>query len=134
MVLGGRGQGRCLPAAFAGSPARPEAAGASPARTGTTGSHFSGDIFLAFSTANPGCFAGGFPLGEPTEDDIARIEALPWTRMDDLFAATVQSVEEAILNALVANEEMRGRQGRRVPALPRERVVELLRAAGRIAD
>ena len=103
------------------------------ARTGTTGSHFSGDIFLAFSTGNPGQFAGGFPLGEPTEGEIARLEALPWTRMDDLFAAAVQCVEEAVVNALVANEEMHGRQGRRVPALPRDRVVELLRAAGRIA-
>lgn len=102
------------------------------ARTGTTGSHFSGDIFLAFSTANPGCFRGGFPLGAPTDDEIMRVEALPWTRVDDLFAATVQCVEEAVLNALVANEEMHGRRGRRVPALPRERVVALLRDAGRI--
>ncbi len=103
------------------------------ARTGTTGSHFSGDIFLAFSTANPETFAGGFPLGEPSEDEIMQIEALPWTRLDDLFAATVQCVEEAVVNALVANNEMHGRRGRRVPALPRERVVELLREAGRIS-
>ena len=103
------------------------------ARTGTTGSHFSGDIFLAFSTANAGQYAKGFPHGDPSDAEIARLEALPWTRLDDLFAATVQSVEEAVVNALVANEEMRGRKGRRVPALPRERVVDLLRAAGRIA-
>ncbi len=104
------------------------------ARTGTTGSHFSGDIFLAFSTANPGGYAMGFPLGEPKEDEIASLEVLPWTRLDNIFAATVQCVEEAIINALVANEEMHGRQGRRVPAMPRERVVELLRSAGRIAE
>ena len=97
------------------------------ARTGTTGSHFSGDIFLAFSTGNPGAFAGGFPLGDPTEDEIEHLEVLPWTRLDDIFAATVQAVEEAVLNALYANEEMHGRSGRRVPALPRDRVAELLR-------
>ncbi len=102
------------------------------ARLGTTGSHFSGDIFLAFSTANPGAFSGGFPLGEPTVDEIGELRFLPWGRIDSLFAATVQCVEEAIVNALVANEEMHGRLGRRVPALPRDRVVELLREAGRI--
>jgi L-aminopeptidase/D-esterase-like protein len=102
------------------------------ARTGTTGSHFSGDIFLAFSTANAGQYAKGFPLGTPSDAEIARLDMLPWTRLDDLFAATVQAVEEAVINAIVANEEMHGRQGRRVPALPRDRVVELLRAAGRI--
>lgn len=102
------------------------------ARLGTTGSHFSGDIFLAFSTANPGAFSGGFPLGEPTSAEISTLRFLPWTRIDSLFAATVQSVEEAIVNALVANDEMHGRLGRRVPALPHDRVVELLRAAGRL--
>jgi len=102
------------------------------ARLGTTGSHFSGDIFLAFSTANSGAFSGGFPLGEPTTAEISSLSFLPWTRIDGLFAATVQCVEEAIVNALVANEEMPGRLGRRVPALPRERVAELLRDAGRI--
>ena len=102
------------------------------ARLGTTGSHFSGDIFLAFSTANPDAFSGGFPLGEPTTDEISTLRFLPWTRIDSLFAATVQCVEEAIVNALVANEEMHGRLGRRVPALPHDRVVELLRAAGRL--
>ena len=104
------------------------------ARTGTTGSHFSGDIFLAFSTANAGQYAKGFPHGAPSDAEIARLEMLPWTRLDDVFAATVQSVEEAVANALFANEEMHGRLGRRVPGLPRERVAELLRAAGRIRD
>lgn len=102
------------------------------ARTGTTGSHFSGDLFLALSTANPGAFATGFPLGEPADAEIAALRFLPWGRLDGLFAAVVQSVEEAVVNALVANREMTGRKGRRMPALPRERVVELLRAAGRI--
>lgn len=102
------------------------------ARTGTTGSHFSGDIFLALSTANPGAFLTGFPLGATGPEHVRSLDFLPWGRIEELFAATVQGVEEAVLNALVANAEMHGRKGRRMPALPRERVVELLRAAGRI--
>jgi L-aminopeptidase/D-esterase-like protein len=95
------------------------------ARTGTTGSHFSGDLFLALSTANPGAFAAGFPGPEPPEP--ASLSFVPWTGIDPLYEAVVQCVEEAVLNALVANEEMVGRLGHRVPALPRERVRELLR-------
>ena len=72
--------------------------------------------------------------GANIQAEIARLEMLPWTRLDDVFAATVQSVEEAVANALFANEEMNGRLGRRVPGLPRERVAGLLRAAGRIRD
>jgi L-aminopeptidase/D-esterase-like protein len=107
-------------------------AGMGIARSGSIAAHGSGDIFLAFSTANAGAFSTGFPLGEPTAAEISTLRFLPWTRIDGLFAATVQSVEEAIVNALVANEEMHGRLGRRVPALPHDRVVELLRAAGRL--
>ena len=98
------------------------------ARTGTSGSHFSGDLFLALSTANPGAFTRGTPY----EADAGRYDALrflPWGQMDPFYAAVVQATEEAVLNALVANEEMVGRDGHRVPALPRERVAELLGAA-----
>ncbi len=98
------------------------------ARTGTTGSHFSGDIFLAFSTANAGQFATGFPIGEPTDDDYGNLRFIPWMRMDGFYAAVVQSVEEAVLNALTANEEMIGREGHRSPALPRKRVHALVAA------
>jgi D-aminopeptidase len=51
--------------------------------------------------------------------------------MNPFFAAVVQAVEEAVANALVANEEMTGRDGHRVPALPRERVAALFRARHR---
>jgi L-aminopeptidase/D-esterase-like protein len=103
------------------------------ARTGTTGSHFSGDLFLALSVANPGAFLAGFPIGPDGAEHRRALEFLPWGRIDALYAATVQCVEEAVVNALVANVETTGRKGRRMPALPRERVVELLRAAGRVA-
>ena len=100
------------------------------ARTGTTGGHFSGDIFLAFSTANAGVFRTGFPIGEPGDDDHDTVRFVPWMWMDLLYAAVVECVEESVVNALTANEEMVGREGHRVPAMPRDRVRELLAARG----
>ncbi len=95
------------------------------ARTGTSGSHFSGDLFLAFSTANPGAFA-------PGEQVMSQLSFLPWEHLDPFYEAVVQATEEAVVNALVANEDMTGRDGHRTPALPRARVAELLAAAGRL--
>ncbi|ONI90381.1 aminopeptidase [Actinosynnema sp. ALI-1.44] len=94
------------------------------ARTGTSGSHFSGDIFLAFSTANEGALTSGF-RHEPGEFENLRF--MPWGQLDPFYEAVVQAVEEAVLNALSANETMIGREGHRSPNLPRERLVELLR-------
>jgi D-aminopeptidase len=91
------------------------------ARTGTSGSHFSGDLFLAFSTANSGAFAGTGGYGQ--------LRFVPWGEMDPFYEAVVQATEEAVINALVANEEMTGRDGHRTPALPRERVRELIQRA-----
>jgi L-aminopeptidase/D-esterase-like protein len=97
------------------------------ARTGTTGSVFSGDLFLAFSTANDGPSRTGFPTGEPSDDEIFTAQHLPWNRIDAFYAATVYAVEEAVLNALVANESMTGRDGHRSPALNHELLQPLLR-------
>ena len=83
------------------------------ARTGTSGSHFSGDLFLAFSTANKYGFAAG------------RLDFVPWTELDPYYEAVVQATEEAVVNALVANEDMTGRDGHRTPALPRDLVRDL---------
>ncbi|MDT8912300.1 P1 family peptidase [Amycolatopsis sp. PS_44_ISF1] len=96
------------------------------ARTGTTGSHFSGDLFLAFSTANEGAFASSFGSGESYDTT----HSLPAGRINPCYDAVVQSVEEAVLNALVANEEMTGREGHRSPALPHGELVRLLREQG----
>ena len=57
---------------------------------------------------------------------------MPWGRLDPFFTAVVEAVEEAVLNALVVNEDMTGRDGHRSPCLPRDRVVEVLRGAGRL--
>jgi len=104
------------------------------ARTGTTGGHFSGDIFLAVSTGNEGVFRTGFPGAEPSDDDHDALQFVPWMWMDLLFAAVVQCVEESVVNALVANEEMVGREGHRTPALPHDRVRELLAARNALVD
>jgi D-aminopeptidase len=87
------------------------------ARTGTTGSHFSGDIFLAFSTANPGALDSGLdtPIG-----GLRRLDFLPWGAMDALYEAVVQATEEAVVNVLVAADTMVGRDGHRSPGFPVE--------------
>ena len=102
------------------------------ARTGTSGSHFSGDIFLAFSTANTGALTSRIPIGPSSDDDYETLRFLPWGRLDPFYEAVVEAVEEAVLNALVVNAEMVGRDGHRSPAVPHDVVVEALRAAGRL--
>ncbi len=96
------------------------------ARTGTTGGTGSGDIFLAFSTARR---VEGSAL-EP----LPSLAYIPNDWIDPVFEATVQAVEEAILNALIAAETMTGWNGRRVVALDHARLQEILRAHGRLDD
>ncbi len=91
------------------------------ARTGATSANGSGDIFIAFSTANPG--AG---LTTP----VARVGSLANPLMNPLFDATVQTTEEAILNALFAARTMVGRDDHRVEAIPIPRVLKLLPGYG----
>jgi L-aminopeptidase/D-esterase-like protein len=100
------------------------------ARTGTTGSHFSGDIFLAFSTADADGLQSAFPVAPPADDEFSTMTFLPWGRMDPFYAAVVQAVEEAVLNSLVVNDDMVGRDGHRSPRLPLDRLATLLAAAG----
>jgi D-aminopeptidase len=100
------------------------------ARTGTTGSHFSGDLFLAFSTGNPGAMLPGaaalFGGAEPAADSgYGQLSFIPWGFLDLFFAAVVQATEEAVANALVANEDMTGQHGRLSVALPRDQVAAL---------
>jgi D-aminopeptidase len=87
-------------------------------RMGGIGANSSGDIFLAFSTANP-----------KTADapERARVELIANPKMNALFDATVQATEEAILNALLAADTMTGAGGLRVYALPHERLLGALR-------
>ena len=87
-------------------------------RMGGIGSNSSGDIFLAFSTANPKSAAA---------PDRARVELMANDKMNPLFDATVQATEEAIHNALLAAETMTGAGGLRVYALPQDRLLMALR-------
>jgi L-aminopeptidase/D-esterase-like protein len=87
-------------------------------RMGGYGGNSSGDIFLAFSTANAKAAAAA---------DKAQVEMLANARMNALFEATVQATEEAILNALLAAETMTGADGHRVFALPQDRLLAALR-------
>ena len=99
------------------------------ARTGTSGSHFSGDLFLAFSTGNPGAITpGDRPRARPA-GDYDELRFVPWGSLDPWYEAVVQATEEAVANALTAGQDMTGRDGHRSPGLPREQVAALF--AGR---
>jgi D-aminopeptidase len=74
------------------------------ARTGTTGSHTSGDIFLAVSTANPGGFTAGVPMGGGAEG-YDQLTFIPWDNINPFYEAVVQATEEAVANALIANDD-----------------------------
>lgn len=94
-------------------------------RMGGKGENSSGDIFLAFSTANR-------VVGET--EDVISVDMLPNDAINPLFYATVQATEEAIVNALVAARTMEGVDGFRMYALPHDRVREILRAHGRLIE
>jgi L-aminopeptidase/D-esterase-like protein len=93
------------------------------ARTGTVSGNGSGDLFIAFSTANPEA---------SSPDKVTRsVETVPNDRMDPIFEAVVQATEEAVVNALVDNQDMVGRDDHKVEALSRDRVRELLKKYNR---
>ena len=92
-------------------------------RMGGFGGNSSGDIFVAFSTANPKAAVSG---------EVARVEMLPNAGMNPVFEATVEATEEAILNALLAAETMTGANGVRVEALPHDRLLAAMRKYGRM--
>jgi L-aminopeptidase/D-esterase-like protein len=96
------------------------------ARTGAISGNGSGDLFIAFSTANPGA-------ANP-EQPTHSVQTVPNDRLDPLFEATVQAVEEAIVNALVNNQSMTGRDGHHVEALPHDRLHELLKKYSRLEE
>ena len=99
------------------------------ARVGGLGSTASGDIFIAFATGNRGM--------PPTEEDavgdgVLAIRGLVDRALDPLIEAVVEATEEAIVNALVAAETMTGRDGITAHRLPHDRLVQVMRAHGRL--
>jgi D-aminopeptidase len=93
------------------------------ARTGSTATDSSGDLFVAFSTAN---------ALDRTKTELSTVNLLPSDGMNPLFEATIGATEEAIVNALVAGRTMTGIGGARVVGLPHDKVREILRRHGRL--
>lgn len=92
-------------------------------QVGGRGNNGSGDIFIAFSTANPTAFQ---------RDTFTKLDELPNDLMNPLFEATVQSVEESIINAMVAAETMEGINGNKAYGLPHKKVISILKKYNRI--
>lgn len=90
---------------------------------GGRGENGSGDIFIAFSTANPTAFQ---------RENFEKVDLFPNDLIDPLFEATVQAVEEAIINAMVAAETMEGINGNKAYGLPHKLVIDLLKKYKRI--
>lgn len=95
------------------------------AKVGGYGSNSSGDLFLAFSTAE---------MNGTSQTNVSEVKMLSNDAIDPLLLATVQATEEAIVNALVAAETMTGINGNTVYALPHDRLIEVLRKYGRLAQ
>jgi L-aminopeptidase/D-esterase-like protein len=94
------------------------------ARDGSYSGNGSGDIFIAFSTANPG--ASAFK-------GIRQLAMLPNDQINPLFLATVQATEEAVVNAMIAAKTMTGIDGHTVVALPHDQLRDVLKKYNRLA-
>jgi L-aminopeptidase/D-esterase-like protein len=92
-------------------------------RDGSFSGDGSGDIFIAFSTANPGAIGGR---------EVHDVKMLPNSRINPIFLATVQATEEAIVNAMVAAETMKGANDLEVIALPHDRLRAVLKKYNRL--
>ena len=95
------------------------------ARTGSLGGNGSGDIFLAFSTANPNAALGD-------EQGVASIKALSNNFIDPLLMTSVYATEEAIINSMIAAEDMIGHKGVSAKALPHDKLQELMQQYNRM--
>src|SRR5271169_1157604 len=93
-------------------------------RDGSYSGDGSGDIFIAFSTANPGV---------ASSSAVRPLSMLPNDQINPIFLATVQATEEAVVNAMIAAETMTGVKGHTVNALPHDRLREILQKYNRIA-
>lgn len=92
-------------------------------KVGGRGENGSGDIFIAFSTANPSAFQ---------RENFTSLTELPNDMINPLFNGTVQAVEEAIINAMVAAETMEGINGNKAYGLPHKLVMDVLKKYNRV--
>jgi D-aminopeptidase len=127
---GGSGAGSIIVIAATDAPLLPnqcarvaQRAGFGIARTGGVGEHWSGDLFLAFSTANRGMPAS--EMGSQTPLTVP-LEMLANSYLDAVFDAVIEATEEAILNALLCAETMTGRDGLTAHALDPDRLLAVL--------
>lgn len=95
------------------------------ARLGSTSGNGSGDIFVAFSTANPKAAA--------VAPDPLMVSMLANDGLGPIFTATVQATEEAIVNAMIAAEDMTGQSGHTIRALPHQPLREALKKYNRLS-
>jgi len=95
------------------------------ARNGAISGNGSGDIFIAFSTANSGA---------ANSSGIVKLTMLSNARIDPIFEASVQATEEAIINALIAAETMTGVDGHTVFAIPHERLRQIIKKYNRLLE
>ena len=93
-------------------------------RTGGIGGNGSGDIFIAFSTANAHAF---------NNVENREVETIPNDKIDPLLAATIEATEEAIINALFAGQTLTGINGNTVHGMPKDAVLRILRQYNRLA-
>jgi L-aminopeptidase/D-esterase-like protein len=93
-------------------------------RNGSISGNGSGDIFIAFSSANAGAAA----------DHLVDLKMLPNDLLEQVFASTVQATEEAVINAMVAAETMTGIENHKVVALPHDKLREVLKKYNRLAQ
>jgi D-aminopeptidase len=94
-------------------------------RNGSISGNGSGDIFIAFSTANPGAAAA---------DHVVDLKMLPNDLLDPVFRATVEATEEAIVNAMIAAHDMVGVDDHKVIALPHDQLRAVLKKYGRLNE
>jgi L-aminopeptidase/D-esterase-like protein len=94
-------------------------------RLGSLSGDSSGDIFVAFSTANPGAGLADKPVP---------VQMLPGDQVDALFQATIEATEEAVVNAMVAAKTMTGVDGHTVQALPHDQLREVLKKYNRLGN
>ena len=92
-------------------------------KLGGIGSNGSGDIFIAFSTANQNAYI---------REGKATVKTISNDWMNDVFDATIQAVQEAIINAMVSAETMEGINGNKVYALPHDKLIEIMKKYNRI--
>ena len=132
-VVERRPAGSCVAVAITDAPLGPaqlervaRRCGLGLARMGSVAHHGSGEIFLALSTG----------ARRPRVEEAPRetLELVPDEMLNDLFLATVEATEEAVLNAMWAAPDVTGRDGRLARGLPHEAVLAHLRAAGRLAS